>query len=152
MRPIAFLMHLIALLCCLGMASCQPQGEGRAPGPKGESAGDRRAGDRTSTRRPPIPVSVSAAAFSPDNKYVLTGYTGGAKLLTLWEVATGKEVRSFSGHTDCVTGVCFVAGGKHALSGSRNGWLLVHDIVTGGLLQRSKAYQQAIRTRPRSIP
>jgi WD40 repeat protein len=89
----------------------------------------------------PLVVDVTAAAFSPDNKYVLVGYSGGAKLLRLWEVAGGKELRSFPGHTDRVVGVAFVAGAKRVLSGSRDGKLLLHDAATGKLLRGLKAYR-----------
>src|SRR6202022_2498064 len=38
----------------------------------------------------------------------------------LWELASGKEIRRFTGHTDVVLAVTFVDGGKLAASGSND--------------------------------
>jgi WD40 repeat protein len=92
----------------------------------------------------PYLVQVTAAAFSPDNRYVLVGYNGGGKLLTVWEVATGKELRSLPGHTDYVRQVAFVAGAKRALSSSRDGRLLLHDVDSGKLLKALQPYTEGV--------
>ena len=42
------------------------------------------------------------------------------KTLRLWEVASGKELRCFEGHTDYVNSVCFSPDGRYALSGSED--------------------------------
>jgi WD40 repeat protein len=93
----------------------------------------------------PLLVDVTAAAFSPDGKYALVGYSGGGKLLTLWELAGGKELRSFPGHTDRVVGVAFVAGGKRVLSGSRDGKLLLRDRTSGKLLRGLRPYDVRVQ-------
>jgi len=36
----------------------------------------------------------------------------------LWEVANGKKLRTFQGHTDWVMGVAVSGNGKHVLTGS----------------------------------
>jgi WD40 repeat protein len=63
---------------------------------------------------------------------VLSG--GGDKTLRLWDVATGKEVRSFSGHREWITSVAFSPDGRLALSGSgdntRN-MLKLWNVATG---------------------
>ena len=43
---------------------------------------------------------VTAAAFSPDGRTALSG--SGDKTLKLWDVATGQELRTFTGHTGSV--------------------------------------------------
>jgi WD40 repeat protein len=35
------------------------------------------------------------------------------RTLKLWDVQSGQEVRTFKGHEDSVTGVCFAPGGNH---------------------------------------
>jgi WD40 repeat protein len=125
------------LLICLAVFACQPPDGGKRKADEGPAVADQTATERHVA---PYFVKVTAAAFSPDNKYVLTGFNGGKKLLTLWEVATGKEVHSFPGHRDMVTGLAFVSGGKQVLSGSRDGRLLQHDVATGRLLNAVQAY------------
>jgi WD40 repeat protein len=68
---------------------------------------------------------VHAVAFSPDGKTVLSGgceqrgKEGGCDkgAITLWDAATGREIRTCKGHTDRVLEVAFAPGGKTALSG-----------------------------------
>ena len=54
---------------------------------------------------------VTSVAFSPDGRFVLSGRTFTLENLTLWEVATGAEVRAFHGHTHGVTSVAFSPDG-----------------------------------------
>ena len=66
-------------------------------------------------------------AFSPDGRCALSGGTYATDIsgmpdatLRLWDVETGKVVRSFDGHTDVVRSVAFSPDGRRALSGSRD--------------------------------
>ena len=43
---------------------------------------------------------VNSVAFSPDGRYILSGSED--KTIRLWEIATGKELRRFEGHSDMV--------------------------------------------------
>ena len=51
------------------------------------------------------PLRVTAAAFSPDGRYILTGSVD--KTAILWETATGQKLRTFAGHLDYVNAVAF---------------------------------------------
>ena len=51
--------------------------------------------------------------------------------LKLWEVATGKEIRTFTGHTGQVKSVDFFPDGRYALSGSYDNTLKLWDVSTG---------------------
>ena len=55
-------------------------------------------------------------AVSQRNNLALSGSKD--KTLKLWDIATGREVRTFIGHKDEVTSVAFSPNGKWALSGS----------------------------------
>jgi WD40 repeat protein len=62
---------------------------------------------------------VSAVAFSPDGKQILTGSFD--KTLKLWETATGKEIKTFNGpagHHDLVLSVAFSPDVRILASGS----------------------------------
>jgi WD40 repeat protein len=92
---------------------------------------------------------VLTVAFSPDGKYALSG-SGRPRLvsaesiaednsLRLWDIATGKEVRRFLGHTDAVTAAVFSPNGKLILSGSADHSLILWDAESGAILKSFKA-------------
>jgi WD40 repeat protein len=64
-------------------------------------------------------------AFSPDGKHALTGSSD--KTAKLWDVATGAEVRTFSGHTGTMASVAFSSDGKYVLTGSWDGTAKLWD-------------------------
>lgn len=83
---------------------------------------------------------VQAVAFSPDSKYVLTGSQD--KTAKLWDVATGKEIRTFK-YFDSVRGVAFSPDGKYALISS--GKLAeLWDISTGDEIRTFKGHSDFI--------
>ncbi len=53
----------------------------------------------------------------------------GDKTLKLWDVATGKEIRTFVGHTSTVDSVAFSPDGRTALSGSGDRTLKLWDVT-----------------------
>jgi WD40 repeat protein len=62
----------------------------------------------------PIRVPLLAVAFSPDGKTLATA--GADRLVRLWEVETGRFIRSFEGHTMSVTALAFAPDGKTLFS------------------------------------
>ncbi|WP_461256169.1 WD40 domain-containing protein [Treponema sp. R80B11-R83G3] len=87
--------------------------------------------------------SVLSVAFSPNGKQVLSGY--GSKLfdyssdnnyqIKLWDVASGKEIRTFSGHSDSVLSVAFSSDGKQIISGSEDGTIKLWDVASGRVIR-----------------
>ncbi|HEY9045555.1 MAG TPA: caspase family protein [Ohtaekwangia sp.] len=74
-------------------------------------------------------LAVVSVAVSPDSNYVATGSKD--KSAKLWEVSTGREVRSFLGHEATVTSLQFTSDGKLLLTGSNDKTIRMWDVVTG---------------------
>jgi WD40 repeat protein len=86
----------------------------------------------------------SGLALSRDGRYFLTGHQGD-RVVRLGEVATGKPVRDFEGHTGGVWGVALSPDGTRAASGGDDGTVRFWDVATGKERQASKAGPGRVR-------
>jgi WD40 repeat protein/serine/threonine protein kinase len=73
--------------------------------------------------------AVFGVACSPDGRTALTANDD--HTLKLWDLATGRQIRTFRGHTAGVICVAISPDGRTALSGSRDHTLKLWDISTG---------------------
>lgn len=73
--------------------------------------------------------TVMAVDFSRDGKYLLSG--GADKFVKLFEVETGKHVRSFEGHTHHVLGVAWKADAATIASAGADNQIKVWNVETG---------------------
>lgn len=78
-------------------------------------------------------LAVLAVAVHPDSNYVATGSRD--KSAKLWELSTGREVRSFLGHQASVTCLDFSSDGKMLITGSNDRTLTIWDVKTGRALR-----------------
>lgn len=95
----------------------------------------------TATQRDHLmPGHGGVGAFSPDGKTILissvSDYNAYASSMILVDVASQVKRRQFNGHTGDISAIAFAPDGKTALSGSKDGTLILWDVETGRPLFR----------------
>ena len=86
----------------------------------------------TGQKRVAFPSTVEALAFAPDNRLVLSGHNDNS--VRLWDIATGRELRQFVGHTAPVHAVAFFPDSKRIVTGGYDKTLRLWETATGKLL------------------
>ena len=61
--------------------------------------------------------NVTSVSFSPDGRYMLSGSSDDT--MKLWEVSSGREIRTFQGDSSSVTSVAFSPGRQVRAFGKR---------------------------------
>jgi WD40 repeat protein len=84
---------------------------------------------------------VFSVAFSPDGRLLASGSCGKLENypstncvqgeIKLWDVASGREVRSLTGHTNTVRSVAFSPDGRLLASGSDDRTIKLWEVATG---------------------
>ena len=72
--------------------------------------------------------SVSSVSFSPDSKTLASGSAD--KTIKLWNLETGKEIRTLKEHEDSVSSVSFSPDGKTLASGSWDETIILWNLGT----------------------
>jgi WD40 repeat protein len=75
---------------------------------------------------------VNAVAVTADGKRAVSGSSD--RTLKVWDLQSGQEERTLSGHAGGVNAVAVTADGKRAVSGSSDRTLKVWDLQSGHCL------------------
>ncbi len=78
--------------------------------------------------------SILAAAVSPDGSKILTG--GQDTTINLWSTASGRLIRTLSGHSGPVIGVKFSNQGRYCLSCSVDQSIILWDLYSGRKIRK----------------
>ncbi|MDM8523209.1 DUF1566 domain-containing protein [Desulfococcaceae bacterium HSG8] len=84
---------------------------------------------------------VLSPAFSPDSRYALSAIDN---ILWLWETASGKEVRSFKGHSSEILSAAFSSDGRYVLSGSRDKTLNLWAADSGKKIKTFRGHSDSV--------
>jgi WD40 repeat protein/beta-lactamase regulating signal transducer with metallopeptidase domain len=89
---------------------------------------------------------VQGVAFSPDGKRALScsGWPEGDRTVRLWDVAAGREVRSFRGDDSQALCVTWLPDGRHALFGGDDGLVRLWDTETGNVVRTFAGHTDAV--------
>ena len=78
-----------------------------------------------------------AIAFSPDGKRIATGYV----TITIWDAATGAEIRTLEGHKAALGSLAFSPDGERIISGSMDKLIKVWDANSGEELMTLEGHE-----------
>jgi WD40 repeat protein/serine/threonine protein kinase len=85
---------------------------------------------------------VLTVAFSPSGLYAVSG----SRDLRLWDIAQGKEISRFVGHTGGVRSAAFFSDGRYVISGSTDMTIRVWDVATVQEVCRLEGHRGAVNS------
>ena len=88
---------------------------------------------------------VNSVAFSPDGKQIVSG-SNSNNIIRLWDAATGRLIKTFSGDTSYVMSVAFSPDGKQIVSGSVDMTIKLWDVTTGDLIRTLSGHTSTVRS------
>lgn len=87
---------------------------------------------------------IGAVAISPDGRTIVSGSSD--RTLKLWDVVSGRELRTLSGHTSVIAAVAFSPDGKAIVSASKDNTLKLWDFASGRELRTLKGHTHNVET------
>ena len=87
---------------------------------------------------------INSVATTPDEKYIASRSTDGT--IKLWDIESGREVRSFEGHNYCINSVAITPDGKYIVSGNNDGTIKLWDIESGKEIRTFEGHSDSINS------
>ncbi|MBW4606442.1 MAG: AAA-like domain-containing protein [Hassallia sp. WJT32-NPBG1] len=87
---------------------------------------------------------VTSVAFSSDGKTVASGSWD--RTIKIWDISTGKLIRTLTGHSQVVSSVAFSSDGKTVASGSWDKTIKIWDISIGKLIRTLKGHSSYVNS------
>jgi WD40 repeat protein len=97
---------------------------------------------RTEWTSPKSPEPITSLAISPDGKKLASGSEDNT--VQLWDVETGKQLTTLTGHSDYVLSVAFSPDGGKLASGSKDKTVRLWDVSTGTQLTTLKGHSSDV--------
>jgi len=136
--PMQILRNLIVLTVFFALAACvEPDNVKPTRAIEQESSADTKVFVQLGHSN-----TVNTVAFSPDGKFALSGSERGTFIL--WDVSTGREIRSLQGTSAHVEGVAFSPDGQHVLYGAYDNSLELWNIYSGPLIHSFKGHNKHV--------
>lgn len=85
-------------------------------------------------------ASVSCVAVTPDGKYVVSGSED--HTIKIWELATGRLLRSLEGHSDDVRAIAVTPDSNIVVSGGDDNAIKIWQLATGKLLRSFEGHDR----------
>lgn len=86
---------------------------------------------------------VLTVAFTPDGRRLVSG--SGDKTIIVWNLQTGKEIRTLRGHSGSVECVDITQDGRFLLSSSSDASIILWDLDSGRRLHTLKGHSKFVR-------
>lgn len=83
----------------------------------------------------------ASVAISADGRLALSGAGNNVKL---WDVTSGREIRTFGGHTQKVSSVALSPNGRYASAGAEDGFWRLWELATGKTIYAVKAHLEGL--------
>jgi WD40 repeat protein len=87
---------------------------------------------------------VTSVSFSPDGKTLASASFD--KKIMLWDVATGKKIRTFPGHSDKIYTVSFSPDSRTLASGGADNVIKLWDVATGREIRTFPGHSNGVYT------
>lgn len=88
--------------------------------------------------------SISSAVFAHSGKYLSSAGSSGE--IKLWEVETGREIKTLSGHSNIVTSMVFSHDDRYLLSGSLDKTIKLWDVATGKGIRTFQGHSNGVKS------
>ena len=87
--------------------------------------------------------SSHSLTFSPDGSQILSGSGDGIKL---WDIESGRLIRTFTGHSNSVRSVAFSPDGTQLISGSSDKTIILWDITNSHTLKTLSGHSDSVNS------